>query len=351
MKFSEELLSQVAGNLFTGLSLELNDCEIDDEMAVKLAEALKQNSHIKEVSLQNNRIGDQGAIALADVKTLEVLKLDGNYVKDNGLKALLKSYLIVLHASSNQIEDAGLEGIEQNEFLSELNLSANRITFLGAERIAKNTGLTFLNLSFNDLGENGAIFLSANTSIIKLILYKANITSKGAAAFENNQAVETLELSSNSIGKEGVLGLSRNKNITDLSLGDNNLTDSDIKPFMSMQSLVIVDLSDNKITNTGALELLSKFLPENLSLDGNEILIPQKLPLTQLFDKKKEEEQKRDTNISDELEIFITALRKASEQTKFEILSTVTAMPGFSNCMQEARNAQRDEVKRQKLES
>lgn len=69
---------------------------MDDDSAVAFADALKENKTLKVLGLHSNKIGDKGAIALADMllaqnTTLTTLALQFNAIGEEGTDALLRT--------------------------------------------------------------------------------------------------------------------------------------------------------------------------------------------------------------------------------------------------------------------
>jgi len=67
-----------------------------DEHVEKLCQFLKGRELIQSLNLRRNKIGDQGAIAIADYvrkadKTLTSLELERNEIQDAGGEALLRA--------------------------------------------------------------------------------------------------------------------------------------------------------------------------------------------------------------------------------------------------------------------
>jgi len=107
------------------LRLKLNENSIDTQGAIEIAEELKSNEHLKDLSLTNNKIGDHGAKALAfmlrDNRTLQSLNLWCNFL--NSMSAAYFSEVLskVGQAKLNH-KDSNI-----NETLLSLDLGGNNI--------------------------------------------------------------------------------------------------------------------------------------------------------------------------------------------------------------------------------
>ena len=75
--------------------IDLINMRIDDNEAIALAEALKNNSVVKILDLFRNRIGDRGAMAFAELfqnnHTLEKVYFWGARMGEDGIEALVKA--------------------------------------------------------------------------------------------------------------------------------------------------------------------------------------------------------------------------------------------------------------------
>jgi hypothetical protein len=74
---------------------------IDDENAVIIAAALKTNTHLTELNISNNRIGNIGANALAEAlkinKHLKILNINSNNIEEEGVVSLVEALKKINH--------------------------------------------------------------------------------------------------------------------------------------------------------------------------------------------------------------------------------------------------------------
>ncbi|KAF9108063.1 hypothetical protein BGX27_008491 [Mortierella sp. AM989] len=218
--------------LTTLAALTLEDNKIGKKGALALAEALKNNTTLTFLNLGSNSIGNEGALALAEALktsiTLVILGLWGNSIGNEGALALSKALkinttLTALSLGSNSIGDEGAlalaEALKTNITLTTLNLGFNKIGGEGAlalaETLKTNTTLTTLKLVYNSIKDEGALAMSealkTNTTLTTLDLRDNSIGNEGALALsealKNNTTLTTLDLKDNKIVKEGALAL------------------------------------------------------------------------------------------------------------------------------------------------
>src|SRR5437763_461824 len=102
----KKLLNKVRNNEYTNEVLDLPNRNIDNDGATMIANALKKNIHSKEVNLAHNKIGHEGAEALAQLQ-LAQLDLSCNEIGPEGVLALSKARIESLDLSANSIQAKG----------------------------------------------------------------------------------------------------------------------------------------------------------------------------------------------------------------------------------------------------
>ena len=142
----EENMEAIAKYLPNSKILEvlyMAGCSITKIGATKIAHGLKHNTTLRRLNLDNNQIGDDGLIELANHfphKTLTSLSVNRNNITDSSM---------------------GSQGLTQVE---ELHLNNNVITDLGALDLCKNLKdgcLTWLSLLNNQVTERGGLTIQA----------------------------------------------------------------------------------------------------------------------------------------------------------------------------------------------
>ncbi|KJE91885.1 hypothetical protein CAOG_02949 [Capsaspora owczarzaki ATCC 30864] len=200
--------------------LELCDM-IDDEEAKAIAEALKVNTTLTAVCLDENQLDGAGAQAIAEAlkvnTTLKDLYLWANWIGDAGAQAIAEALKVNtnlrwLDLIDNQIGDAGAQAIalalKANTTLTEYTLDKNQIGDAGAQAIAEalkgNMTVQKLYLRGNQIGDIGA--------------------QEIAEALKMNTTLTELDLRSNCIGNAGLQAIREasqvNRTLTRLKIDD-----------------------------------------------------------------------------------------------------------------------------------
>ncbi|XP_058616306.1 ribonuclease inhibitor-like isoform X1 [Onychostoma macrolepis] len=273
-------------------TLLLCRCRITEKQCLILTSALKSNpSHLRELNLSWNKLGDSGVKHLSDLLMntqckLEKLDLCGCSITEKQcliLTSALKSnpsHLRELNLSGNQIKNTGVNHLcdilkDSRCKLERLRLSECEMTDEGCSAVtsalkSNPSHLRELNLSWNILGDSGVKHLSdllMNTQfkLEKLVLYRCSITEKQcliltSALKSNPSHLRELKLSWNQIKNTGVNHLcdvlkdSRCK-LERLSLYDCGITDvssltQSLRNTKALQFLKELDLSDNMIRDS-----------------------------------------------------------------------------------------------------
>ncbi|XP_048052028.1 NACHT, LRR and PYD domains-containing protein 12-like isoform X2 [Megalobrama amblycephala] len=207
--------------------LKLDQCNITAEGCAALASAMRSNSHLRELNLSENKIRDKGLMLLSDgLKDphckLEKLKLSRCNITAEGCAALASalrsnSHLRELDLTGNKIGDEGLTllsyGLKDPHCkLEKLMLCRCNITDEGCAALASalrsNSHLRELDLSENKIGGRGLTLLSGglkdpHCKLEKLRLIKCNIKDESCAALtsalRSNSHLRELDLSRNNI--------------------------------------------------------------------------------------------------------------------------------------------------------
>ncbi|XDV15802.1 hypothetical protein PO909_015800 [Leuciscus waleckii] len=178
----DELLQKLLPVVEASRSAQLRGCEITDEGCAALTSALRSNSHLRELDLTGNIIGDKGLMLLSDgLKDphckLEKLELLGCKITDEGCAALTSA-------------------LRSNSHLRELDLSVN---------IIGDNGLTLLSDGLKD----------PHCKLEKLELSYCEITDEGCAALTS--------------------ALRSNSHLRELDLTGNNLRDASVKSLSALK--------------------------------------------------------------------------------------------------------------------
>ena len=226
--------------------ISLTLCNIGNNGAITLAEAIQVNTTLQKINISNNSISDDGAAAIS-----------------NSLKV--------------------------NSSLQELNISRNKITSEGtkyiAEAIQVNTILEKLDLSCNAVSDDGAAAISDslkfNTSLQELNISHNGIANKGikviAKVIQINSTLQNIDVSKNHISLEGLVyfmeAVKNNCTLQVVNITHNNVTRSgftSIKQCIeNLQHTIQIYASWNEINKNGELvtKISTSCAPDNIEDD------------------------------------------------------------------------------------
>lgn len=242
--------------------LDLEGSDISDLGATNIALALASNNTLRYLKLSDNLIRGSGASAIANTliknknNKLTVLTLDNNQIDNKGAEKIaemlkVNNVLLKLFISNNNIDDNGVEKIIEalkiNRSLTYLAINASNISDIGAEKIAEmlkvNRTLVTLEICNNKIGSNG----------FAKILEALNV----------NKTLIKLYISENQIGDDGIKNIvdvfKTNKSLAYLSLNSCNITDSGAEKIAEMlkvnRTLIGLEICNNKIGQLGTRKI------------------------------------------------------------------------------------------------
>ncbi|KAG1955946.1 NACHT, LRR and PYD domains-containing protein 12-like [Pimephales promelas] len=232
----DEVLQKLLPVVEASRSAKLWRCNITAEGCAALTSALRSNSHLRELNLSENIIGDKGVAMLSDgLKDphckLERLTLYDCKITAEGCAALTSalrsnSHLRELDLTGNIIGGKGVallsDGLKDPHCkLEKLRLRYCKITAEGCAALTSalrsNSHLRELDLSENIIGGKGVALLSdglkdPHCKLEKLGLRYCEITDEGCAALtsalRSNSHLRELDLRGNIIGDASVKSLS-----------------------------------------------------------------------------------------------------------------------------------------------
>lgn len=128
--------------------LNLRDCHIQDKDIPDLVASLNNFSgKIDMLSLEKNNIHQDGAVVLANIRTIPILALSYNHIGNKGAIALAGNhYFRKLWLNHNDIGEAGALALAKNKNLIALGLEGNHITNAAKSALLKNTSIEDLRL-------------------------------------------------------------------------------------------------------------------------------------------------------------------------------------------------------------
>lgn len=247
--------------------LNLEDQNLNDDEAIALAEALKQNPKIVSLSLKLSRIeekgkgiGPKGAEALSKVESLFELNLKGNQIDEGFLSLAKNTTLLKLEVDFMALCDDLIEEfvdlaiLHENQITS-LSISANLYSafHIGFKSIEALSRLKLWKLSLNncDLGSREMGILAKNTTIHELSIINSSIHG-----FENR-----------------FTELAENKTLKKLTFkGFSSIDDAEIKSISEMH-LDFLNLSYFEITKERAEILAQNQFIKELNLEDNFMLV------------------------------------------------------------------------------
>src|SRR3990167_9118078 len=94
-----------------------------------------------------------------------VLWADDNKISDAGAKQLSLLSLLMLSLNQNDIGSEGAVALAKNTFINVLTLNDNHIGNEGAKALAKNTVLSTLSVAGNHINDDGVIEIAQNNHI------------------------------------------------------------------------------------------------------------------------------------------------------------------------------------------
>lgn len=217
-------------------TLSVSTLFIGDIGAKIIANILHAHPNITTLDASNNQISCEGAIALANVHSIERLNLN-----------------------RNQVNLAGVQALAQNRALQYLDLTMNPTSRLHhAEALANSKSLIKLLIHFSDDNPQGdaiAKAIATCTSIQSLEISHSHIGDEGAEALAMMPNLVELCADSNKISVRGVTALAACQTLQHLSLGNNQLNDECAR-ILALAKLTHLHVSRNNITSAG-LELLA----------------------------------------------------------------------------------------------
>ncbi|XP_059418605.1 NACHT, LRR and PYD domains-containing protein 12-like isoform X6 [Carassius carassius] len=277
-------------------SVQLRDCGVTYEGCAALALALRSNpSHLRQLDLSGNEIGDSGVTLLSAGLNdphckLEKLWLNDCGVTDEGCPALASalrsnpSHLRELNMSGNEIGDSGImmlsAGLEnphcklEKLWLSNCGITDEGCAALASALTSNPSHLRHLSLTGNQLGNSvnllSDVLQNPHCKLEKLWLRDCGITNEGCAALasalrSNPSHLRRLDLSWNKKGDLGVKLLCAGLKdphckLEELQLRDCGVTHEGCAALASAlgsnpSHLRHLDLSWNKIEDLGVKRL------------------------------------------------------------------------------------------------
>ena len=293
--------------------ISLTLCNIGNNGAITLAEAIQVNSTLQKINISNNSISDDGAAAISNsikfntLNSLQELNISHNNITNDGIKVLaevieINSTLQNINISKNHIAIEGLvyfmEAVKNNCTLQVVSITHNNVTRSGFTSIKwciENLHRSIqVYASWNEIvSRNGELFvvskictLQESENIIEdewsFKDYDPDyiVTCLSECLKEDDMLLE-LNMSNNQIirgrKKKIIEAISVNKTLLKLDASLMKIQDeSYIKDCLKInKSLKELNMSENEITSNGAKEIATAISTnttlEKLDLSCNEI--------------------------------------------------------------------------------
>jgi Ran GTPase-activating protein (RanGAP) involved in mRNA processing and transport len=286
-----------------------------------LAKALSRNIHLKEIYLDDNKIGFNGIKALSEKVLGKVslikINLSHNLIDEDGASCLGKcletaSSLQILYLNSNNIKNKGCveisKGLEKNNSLVELHLDNNKISDQGVNALSKvlkgKENLMFLGLSTNEITEIDDDFKSLFhwVQTIKIAdnpLYPSAIMALFQET-KSNRLFKKLRFKTNELFLFKSIGENDNLKTFDLSYNDK-INISLIKSILSLKNISKLIIPRNDIHDKD-IQRISQYVKDfnsplkELNIQSNSIGIEGSLAIADLI---KDNEYLKVLNITD----------------------------------------------------
>lgn len=246
---------------------------ITDDDIPQILDFLSEHPKITSLNLHGNfAITTKGLEKLAENKTLLSVRVEGLFIKDEGIIALAKNTtwtsLGIENADFHKLR-LGLQALIDNQTLTALGITSddpNDIALLANKKSL--TKLEIMNVSTWETTDNSAIpaVFEKNENLTSLIMYNFNL-GDGAKAFANNNHLIQLSLVADGVTNEGALALAKNSSIRKLSLSNNSgIKESGVialakNPVIEELGLSGIDISEE------ALSLLAKSSLSSLKIN------------------------------------------------------------------------------------
>ncbi|XP_049322201.1 uncharacterized protein LOC107197484 isoform X2 [Astyanax mexicanus] len=289
----QKLCDLLENEQFKLSNLQLCDCKIT-EISASLTSALKSNpSHLKELGLSKNKVGNSGVTQLIDLLqssncSLEKLNLSFCNISKDGYEALATA----LKSNTSKLAELDLRGNPGDtgvglltDLLQDQNCTLKTLRLLSeaAEKacafLKKEPNplmLIELNLSGkihgdSELNQISDLLKDPHCRTETLRLNSSSITGKGCAVLSsalmsNPSHLKELDLSGNELGNDGVTQISHLLKMSNCKLSQLNLSDCSVKEkgytalasaLKSNRSHVIeLDLRGNDPGDTGLKNLI-----------------------------------------------------------------------------------------------
>jgi serine/threonine protein kinase len=232
---------------------------------------LRELPSLKEISLINTGISDEGLEHIKSLKTLETLWLGGSPISDAGLKAIRE--LLALQALSIQsvaVTDDGLQHLRAFKKLTGLKINCANVTDAGLWHIRFLKGLSSLHIQCAGVTDAGLENLSGLDELSFLALECPRINGSGFKYLAGLKKLRTLHSAQTPINDAALAHLG-GLDLWSLAFAEANVTDAGLQHIANLKELRELTLWDMKITGSGFKSLAKVHWLAHLSLVGTRV--------------------------------------------------------------------------------
>lgn len=254
---------QEIGKLAKLRTLDLRDCKLGDAH-FKAAVSTLGELVIVRMSGKNGdtTVSDEGIVALKNCSKLRVLAADYLFVSEVGITELagLKS-LSEVYLAGSLVDDTALARIAEIPTIEKLRIAKTSVSKEGLVHLTK------LPLEELDVSECSKIDDSALepigkiTSLKKLNLWRDAVGDTGMAYLKDLTNLEWLNVDNTQLSDAGLKSFAGFSKLTFLHLGSTSVSDAGMPDILPLKSLKDLKVSRTAVTETG-VQPLQKAIPK-----------------------------------------------------------------------------------------
>lgn len=242
-------------------------CQIDDHDIPSVIDYTLKHPEIKYLVLSYNKITPAGASLLAQQNKIPLnVYLDENNIGDKGAIILAKNTNIKkLSLENTSITSVGIQALAKNNTLELLNVGRNFIDNTGMIALANNTSLKYLLLNGINFDEASKAALFKNKTLLGFDISNTNMTNQDVKLLINRPLLLYFRAENIHLNSASATLLAQHKLLKSVFIKNNEIGDKGAVALGKLHEIIELDVGNNKIGAEGAIGL-SK-LPENIHLD------------------------------------------------------------------------------------
>jgi hypothetical protein len=214
-------------------------------------------SGLRDIFLDNCRVGDAGLSHVQYLTGLSALTIYGAGISDEGLpyvKNLVNLTSLGLF-NNPDVTDAGLVHLKGLTNLTNLDLNATRVSDEGLAELNGLTNLKWLNLMQTRITGTGLVNLKKLTKLEVLYLYGSKLTDRGLSNLEALTKLNVLSLDYTQVGDAGLMHLRGLTRLGELYLGGTPVDDAGLVHLKKLTSLRKLALNNTQVSDAGLVHL------------------------------------------------------------------------------------------------